>query len=141
MNDDTERWKRFIRTVETATAAALAREDLRALGDDAAVHGASETFLALAASAEGPREHVELRNARRNLSIRLSLGNGGVDVEVAASGFASIREWAGARGLITFEAAGISATLVFDSQGRAAKFLAGADLDALARDAVGLTRI
>ncbi len=146
MNDNAKPWDKFMRTVQTVTASSLAFEDLRAVkahnpsaGDEATT--VSESFIALAASADGPRERAELRNARRNLSIVLIRSEGGVEVEIAASGFASIRDWRGARGLLGFPQSGISSTITFDDQGRAAHFLAGADINALARDAVTLERI
>jgi hypothetical protein len=141
MNDDAKSWDRFTRTVHTVTASSLAYQDLRSLDAGSAARAPSETFIALAASSEAPRERVELRNARRNLAIILNHAEGGVEVEIAASGFASIREWRGANGLLAFENAGISSTVVFDDQGRATKFFAGADIAVLARDAVSLDRI
>lgn len=139
MTDDTKAWTRFARTVTTLTASTLAREDLRSLADGEA-RAPSENFIALAAASDGPRDRVEMRNARRNLSVVLIRADGGVEVEVAASGFASIREWRGARALLSFASSGVSTVLSFDDRGHASSYIAGADIAALARDTVSLDR-
>ncbi len=141
MNDDGKSWNRFARTVTTVTASSLAREELRGIEAGAETHTPSEDFIALAAASDAPRHRIELRNARRNLTIVLTHADGGVEVEIAASGFASIRDWGGARALLGFSSAGVSTTLTFDDQGRAAQFIAGADITALGRDTVSLNRI
>lgn len=141
MNDDAKSWNRFARTVTTLAASSLAREELRGIEAGAETPMSSENFIALAAASDAPRDRIELRNARRNLSIVLTRADGGVEVEISASGFASIRDWGGARALLGFAAAGVSTTLTFDDQGRATQFFAGADITALGRDTVSLNRI
>ena len=141
MNDSDKSWSRFTRTVKTVTASALALEDVRALEADGSAQAPSENFVALAAATDGPLERIELRNPRKDLSIALTRAEGGVDVEITASGFAAIRDWRGARALLGFTNSDISATIVFNDRGEAIKFVAGADINALARDAVTLTRI
>ena len=141
MNDDAKPWKRFARTVTAVSASSLALEELRGLDVDGQARAPSESFIGLAAAAEGPRERIELRNARRDLAIVLSRADGGVEVEIATSGFAAIRHWGGARCLLSFANSGTSAMLLFDDKGRATQFLAGADIAVLARDTVTLDRI